>query len=156
VDAANVASGRLISQILHTPATAATRLRRPNHQNHPGAGCGEQAEALARRRTRTKRDLTKGFSVEIVQANYVEGQAPVMLNVKGQAWRFSISGVTKVGRELFISIVLQGAELCTAVVHVHDHIVLGVTARQILDRACEWLLARGDERHVYIELAAVN
>jgi hypothetical protein len=90
--------------------------------------------------------------VHTVQTTYVEEQAPVMLNIAGEAWRFSISGVTRVGRDLFISVVLQGAELCTAVVHVHDHIVLGVTAREILDRACEWLLARGDERRVYIEL----
>lgn len=91
--------------------------------------------------------------MDTIQATYVEGQAPVMLNIAGEPWRFSISGVTRVGRELFISVVLQGAELCTAVVHVRDHIVLGVTAREILDRACEWLMARGTERHVYIELA---
>ncbi|HUR35468.1 MAG TPA: hypothetical protein VM032_16805 [Vicinamibacterales bacterium] len=87
-----------------------------------------------------------------VQATDVGGYLPVTLTVAGESWRFSITGVSRIGRELFISVVLQGAELCTAVVHVHDHIVLGVTARQILDRACEWLLARGHERHVYIEL----
>lgn len=83
-------------------------------------------------------------------------QAPVTLHVAGEAWQFSITGVTRVGRELFISIALQGAELCTAVVHVRDHIVLGVTAREILDRACAWLLARGQQRHAYIDLAGVH
>lgn len=80
-------------------------------------------------------------------------QPPVLLHVAGEAWRFSITGVSRVGRELFISVMLQGAEICTAIVHVRDHIVLGVTARDILDRACAWLLARQGERHVYIELA---
>lgn len=88
-----------------------------------------------------------------MQVNAIGDQPPVMLHVAGQAWKFSITGVSRVGRELFIAVVLQGAEVCTAIVHVHDHIVLGVTARDILDRACAWLLARQGERHVYIELA---
>jgi hypothetical protein len=33
-------------------------------------------------------------------------------------------------------------------------LVLGVTAREILDSACDWLLRRGTERHAYIELAS--
>ena len=88
-----------------------------------------------------------------MQVNAIGDQPPVMVHVAGQAWKFSITGVSRVGRELFIAVVLQGAEVCTAIVHVHDHIVLGVTARDILDRACAWLLARQGERHVYIELA---
>jgi hypothetical protein len=96
----------------------------------------------------------KDGNVETVQATDLKTQAPVTLNVAGESWRFSIAGVTRVGRELFISVVLQGAELCTAVVHVHDHIVWGVTAKEILNRACEWLLSRGTERHVYIELTS--
>jgi hypothetical protein len=91
--------------------------------------------------------------VPTVQATDIQTQAPVTLNVAGEAWRFSIASVTRVGRELFISIVLQGADLCTAVIHVHDEIEWGVTAREILNRACQWLLCRGAERHVYIELA---
>ena len=77
---------------------------------------------------------------------------PVTLHVAGETWRFAITGVTRVGRDLFISVVLTGREVCTAVVHVRDQIVPGVTARRILDRACEWLLQRHDDRHVYIEL----
>lgn len=88
-----------------------------------------------------------------MQVNAIGDQAPVTLHVAGEAWKFSITGVSRIGRELFISVVLQGAEVCTAVVHVRDHIVLGVTAKDILDRACAWLLARRGERHVYIELA---
>ncbi len=87
------------------------------------------------------------------QVNAIGEQPPVTLHVAGEAWKFSITGVSRIGRDLFISVVLQGAEVCTAVVHVRDHIVLGVTARDILDRACAWLLARRGERHVYIELA---
>ena len=93
--------------------------------------------------------------MQTVQAAEVGAQAPVTLNVAGEAWRFSIASVTRVGRELFISVVLQGADICTAVVHVHDDIEWGVTAREILNSACEWLLARGTERHVYIELDPV-
>ncbi len=88
-----------------------------------------------------------------MKVNALGDQPPVTLHVAGEAWKFSITGVSRIGRDLFISVVLQGAEVCTAVVHVRDHIVLGVTARDILDRACAWLLARRDERHVYIELA---
>lgn len=88
-----------------------------------------------------------------MQANAIGEQPPVTLHVAGETWKFSITGVSRIGRDLFISVVLQGAEVCTAVVHVRDHIVLGVTARDILYRACAWLLARGGERHVYIELA---
>ena len=91
--------------------------------------------------------------MQTVQATDPVSQAPVTLNVAGEAWRFSISSVTRVGRDLFISIVLQGADLCTAVVHLRDDVVWGVTAREILNKACEWLLSRGKERHVYIDLA---
>jgi hypothetical protein len=93
--------------------------------------------------------------VDTLQTSKLDGQNPVTLHVAGEQWRFSITGVTRVGRELFISVALQGAVLCTAVVHMRDQIVLGETARQILDRACDWLLTRGSERHVYIELAPV-
>src|SRR4029079_12894338 len=92
-----------------------------------------------------------GSDGQTVQAAEVGAQAPVTLNVAGEGWRFSIASVTRGGRELFISVVLQGADICTAVVHVHDHIEWGVTAREILNSACEWLLARGTVRHVYIE-----
>lgn len=78
--------------------------------------------------------------------------APVTLDIAGQRWQFSITGITRVGRELFISVMLQGADVCTAVVHVRDRVVLGITARAILDRACEWLLDRKGERHTFIEL----
>ena len=61
-----------------------------------------------------------------LQVNAIGDQAPVTLHVAGEAWKFSITGVSRIGRELFISVVLQGAEVCTAVVHVRDHIVLGV------------------------------
>ncbi len=91
-----------------------------------------------------------------MQVNAIGDQAPVTLHVAGEAWKFSITGVSRIGRELFISVVLQGAEVCTAVVHVRDQIVVGVTARDILDRACAWLLARQGERHVYIELAEAS
>ena len=77
---------------------------------------------------------------------------PVTLHVAGDTWRFAIAGVTRVGRDLFISVVLTGPELCTAVVHVREQVVPGVTARQILDRTCEWLVRRCGDRHAYIEL----
>ena len=70
--------------------------------------------------------------MQTVQAADLGAQAPVTLNVAGEAWRFSIASVTRVGRDLFISVVLQGADICTAVVHVHDHIEWGGTAREIL------------------------
>jgi hypothetical protein len=94
--------------------------------------------------------------VQTVQAAEIGAEAPVTLNVAGEAWRFSIASVTRVGRELFISVILQGADLCTAVIHVHGPIVPGVTARAVLDRACGWLLDRGQERHAYLDLSPVT
>lgn len=91
--------------------------------------------------------------MQTLSVTAMEDQTPVLLHVDGEDWRFSITGVTRVGRELFISVMLQGRDVCTAVVHVRDRVVLGVTARDILERACEWLMRRGSERHVYIELA---
>ncbi|MDR1989210.1 MAG: hypothetical protein LBQ09_03155 [Acidobacteriaceae bacterium] len=79
---------------------------------------------------------------------------PVLLNVAGREWQFSIAGVTRVGRELFVRVVLQSAELCTATVHLQGNVVLGVTAKTILDAMCEWLLMRNNETSVYIDLAA--
>jgi len=93
--------------------------------------------------------------MQTVQAADIGAEAPVTLSVGGEAWRFSIASVTRVGRDLFISVILQGADLCTAVIHVHGPIVPGVTARAILTRAGSWLLDRGQERHAYLELAPV-
>ncbi len=91
--------------------------------------------------------------MHVLRATATEAPEPVMLHVGGEEWRFSITGVTRVGRGLFISVMLQGRDICTAVIHVRDRIVLGVTARDILEHACEWLKRRGSERHVYIDLA---
>ncbi len=78
---------------------------------------------------------------------------PVTLHVGREPWLFSITGVTRVGNELFISATLQGTEICTAVIHVHDRIVPGITVRRLLERVCQWLTVRGPERHTYLELA---
>jgi len=48
---------------------------------------------------------------------------------------------------------LSGIEDCTATVRVHGRLVLGVTARALLERTCEWLATRGRERCGFIELA---
>jgi hypothetical protein len=79
----------------------------------------------------------------------------VSLWVVGIEWQLSIARVTRVGQDLFIQIRLNGIEDCTATVHVHGRIVLGVTARAILERTCEWLLTRGSERSGFIQLAPV-
>ena len=78
---------------------------------------------------------------------------PVTLHVGREPWQFSITGVTRVGNELFISATLLGSELCTAVIHIHDGVVPGVTVRRLLEAVCEWLVVRGRERHTYLDLA---
>src|SRR5436190_16543713 len=82
-----------------------------------------------------------------------EGNA-VSVWVMGSEWHLSIVRVTRVAEDLLIEIRLSGIEDCTATVHVHGRLVLGVTARAILERTCEWLAARGRERCGFIELAA--
>ena len=73
--------------------------------------------------------------------------------VMGCEWHLSIARVTRVGEDLFIEIRLSGVEDCTATVRVHGRLVLGVTARALLERTCEWLATRGRERCGFIELA---
>lgn len=83
----------------------------------------------------------------------VSSSSPVTLHVGRERWQFSIAGVTRVGNELFISAMLQGTDVCTAVIHVHDRIVPGITVRALLERVCEWLTVRRGERYAYLELA---
>ena len=73
--------------------------------------------------------------------------------VMGCEWHLSIARVTRVREDFFIEIRLKGIEDCTATVHAHGRLVLGVTARAILERTCEWLATRGPERCGFIELA---
>ena len=82
-----------------------------------------------------------------------ESDSAVTLRVEGLEWRFHVSAVTRVDRDLFITITLDGPDLCTLVVHLCDRIELGVTASEILMFACEWLLVRGTERRGYRDLA---
>ncbi len=73
-----------------------------------------------------------------MQASAIGDQPPVTLRGWGNLEILDHRRVARRPGEVFISVVHMGAEVCTAVVHVHDHIVLGVTAREILDRACAW------------------
>ena len=77
----------------------------------------------------------------------------VALWVMGSEWHLSIARVTRVAQDLFIEIRLNGPEDCTATVHVRGRLVLGVTAREILERTCAWLLVRGHERDGFIEIS---
>lgn len=76
----------------------------------------------------------------------------VALSVMGNDWLLSIERVTRIAQELFIEIRLNGVEDCAATVHVHGRVVLGVTAREILERTCEWLLTRGSQRYGFIDV----
>ena len=85
-----------------------------------------------------------------------DAQTPVALHIDGEEWLFSIASVKRVGRELFLQIALQGPALCSVTVHLRDRIVLGVTAPQILNAACDWLLTRGKATHGYLDLAEAS
>jgi hypothetical protein len=87
------------------------------------------------------------------RATQPDGQTPVSLHVGGVEWWFSVTAVTRVRRDLFIQISLQGPEPCRLTVHVRDQIVFGVTAHAILTAACDWLTTRGAATHAYIDLA---
>lgn len=82
-----------------------------------------------------------------------DGQRPVSLQVNGVEWWFSVTAVTRVRQDLFIQVALRGPEACTVTVHLRNRVVLGVTARDILTAACEWLTTRGTATHAFIDLA---
>ena len=82
-----------------------------------------------------------------------DGRANLALHVDGAEWRFAIESVKRIGRELFIHIGLHGPDICSMTVHVRDRIIFGVTAPQILNLACDWLLTRGSAKHAYVDLA---
>jgi hypothetical protein len=87
------------------------------------------------------------------RATQPEGQMPVSLHVNGVEWWFSVTAVTRVRRDLFIQVSLQGPDQCRLTVHVRDQIEFGVTARDILTAACDWLTTRGSATHAYLDLA---
>jgi hypothetical protein len=84
------------------------------------------------------------------------GEIPVALHIAGEEWLFSIASVKRIGRELFLQIALRGPALCSLTVHLRDRVVFGVTAPQILNAACDWLLSRGEATHGYVDLANVS
>ena len=82
-----------------------------------------------------------------------DGQEQVALEVNGVEWWFSVAAVTRVGRDLFIKVALDGPESCLLTMQVRDRIVFGATAADMLTAACEWLLGRGGATHGFIDLA---
>jgi hypothetical protein len=93
------------------------------------------------------------MAMQTEHARRLGGTGSVALHVDGVEWRFSIAAMTRVDRELFINVTLDGPEQCSVVVHLRDQIVFGVTAREILNAACAWLLDRRGATHAYIDLA---
>ena len=88
-----------------------------------------------------------------VAAPQADAQTPVTLYVDGEQWWFSVATVRRVGRDLFVHVALQGPDVCTVTIHLRDGIVLGITARDILTAACEWLQVRGTATNAFIDLA---
>lgn len=80
-------------------------------------------------------------------------QNPVVLEVQGVEWWFSVAAVSRVDHDLFIQVALDGPESCLLTVHLRDRLVLGSTAQDILMAACEWLLERGSATHGFVDLA---
>ena len=89
----------------------------------------------------------------VVPATQPNAETPVTLYVNGEQWWFSVATVRRVGRDLFVHVALNGPDVCTVNIHLRDGIVLGMTARDILTAACEWLLVRGTSTNAFIELA---
>lgn len=87
------------------------------------------------------------------RATQTSSDSPVILHVCGVEWTFAVASVTRVGRDLFVQVQLTGPEACGVTVHLRDRVVLGVTAETILMAACNWLQARGSDRHGYVDLA---
>jgi len=85
-----------------------------------------------------------------------DGQSPVALQVNGVDWWFSVAAVTRVERDVFVQVALDGPESCMATFHVRDRVVFGITARDILTAACEWLARRGAATHAFIDLAEAS
>jgi len=81
-----------------------------------------------------------------------DAQSPVSLHVDGACWWFSVASVRRVAEDLFVHVDLLGPDICSVTIHLRGGIVLGVTARDMLTAACEWLLARGTSRQGFIEL----
>jgi hypothetical protein len=80
---------------------------------------------------------------------------PVSLYVDGIEWQFAIDEVVRTGRDLYIHVSLAShRDRCTMTVHVHDGIVIGETAREILNGTCAWLMDRRQATHGYLELAS--
>jgi hypothetical protein len=92
-------------------------------------------------------------AISSANVSRAEENTAVSVWVMGFEWHLSIVRVTRVAEEFFIEIRLSGIEDCTATVHVHGRLVLGVTARAILERTCQWLATRGREQCGFIELA---
>lgn len=87
------------------------------------------------------------------RATRPDEQNPVVLEVQGVEWWFSVAAVSRVDRDLFIQVALDGPESCLLTVHLRERLVLGSTAQEILMAACEWLLERGTAKNGFIDLA---
>jgi hypothetical protein len=77
---------------------------------------------------------------------------PVSLTIGADVWSLHMSGATRIGRDSFIHIALIGPRMCTITVRTPAAVVRGVTARQLLDAVCDWLLASNERDDAYLEL----
>src|SRR5271154_4340607 len=77
---------------------------------------------------------------------------PVSLTIGADVWTLHVSGATRIGGDSFIHIALIGPRTCTITVRTPAVVVRGVTARQLLELVCDWLLASNERDHAYLEL----
>jgi hypothetical protein len=88
----------------------------------------------------------------LITTAHTHAPRPVTLSVGGADWLFSIVGVKRLGRSVFVRVAISGPDVCTLTFHLRDQLVPGSTARRMLTAACEWLLARGTGNQGFIEL----
>jgi hypothetical protein len=78
------------------------------------------------------------------------------LTIGSDVWELYIFGVTRIGRDAFIQLTLLGPRECTVTVRAPSALVRGVTARQLLDAVCDWLISGDPSDRAYLELAGVG
>jgi hypothetical protein len=73
--------------------------------------------------------------------------------VGNDVWQLQVFGITQVGRDLFIQVVLRGPRFCTATVRARATSSARATAVQLLEAIGEWLTCADLRDHVYLECA---
>lgn len=97
--------------------------------------------------------MSQSLEQEIQISSASTALSHATLTIGPDSWSLYIFAITRIGRYLFIQMTLLGPRECTVTVRTPD-VQRGVTARQILNAVCDWLLSGDRSDRAFLEISS--